>query len=298
VNGMKAPFDAETRGKAARPIGAASTFAAALGQNTLRNLAQWCGVLVHGPRRQIPRFPAGGFIIIVITLALIVAFMFLIDAKAADWARQLPLSFTNAFEQITNGGLSSWFLIPSGLIVLFLAALNSPALPRMSQGVLAVLAARFGFLFIAVAAPGLFGTIIKRLIGRARPYADFHGDPFTYVPFAWRPEFASLPSGHATTAAAAAVAIGAMWPRTRWVMWLYALVIMFSRVVVLSHHPSDVVAGALVGSIGAALVRRWFAARRLAFSAHLSVYAGPSLRRIRAVIIQALCGAWGSDRSP
>ena len=49
-------------------------------------------------------------------------------------------------------------------------------------------------------------------------------------------------------------------------MWLYALVIMFSRVVVLAHHPSDVIAGALVGAVGAALVRRWFAARRLVFS--------------------------------
>ena len=35
------------------------------------------------------------------------------------------------------------------------------------------------------------------------------------------------------------------------VMWLYALVIMFSRVVVLAHHPSDVIAGALVGAVGA-----------------------------------------------
>jgi membrane-associated phospholipid phosphatase len=81
-------------------------------------------------------------------------------------------------------------------------------------------------------------------------------------------------------------------------MWLYALVIMLSRVVVLAHHPSDVVAGALVGTVGAALVRRWFAARRLVFSANLSVFPGPSLRRIGAALVQAVCGPWGSSRSP
>ena len=76
-----------------------------------------------------------------------------------------------------------------------------------------------------------------------------------------------MPSGHATTAAAAAIAIGALWPRTRWVMWLYALVIMFSRVVVLAHHPSDVIAGALVGARRAPVwCAAGFAARRLVFS--------------------------------
>ena len=34
----------------------------------------------------------------------------------------------------------------------------------------------------------------------------------------------------------------------------------------LAHHPSDVVAGALVGIIGAMFVRYWFAARRLGFA--------------------------------
>jgi membrane-associated phospholipid phosphatase len=96
-----------------------------------------------------------------------------------------------------------------------------------------------------------------------------------------------MPSGHSTNAAAAAIAIGAIWPRTRWLMWLYALTIMFSRVVVSAHHPSDVIVGAVVGAAGAALVRRWFAARRLVFAAEdLRAYPGPSLRRIKAALRQ------------
>jgi hypothetical protein len=46
-------------------------------------------------------------------------------------------------------------------------------------------------------------------------------------------------------------------------MWGYAALIAASRVVVFAHFPSDVVAGAVVGGVGAVLVRDWFAATRL-----------------------------------
>ena len=102
-----------------------------------------------------------------------------------------------------------------------------------------------------------------------------------------------MPSGHATNVAAAAIAIGAIWPRLRPVMWLYALVIMFSRVVVFAHHASDVIAGALVGAIGAALVRRFFAARGLVFSARdLTAYPGPSLARTFRSLCDAVSVPW------
>ena len=62
------------------------------------------------------------------------------------------------------------------------------------------------------------------------------------------------------------VAFGTLWPRGRTVLWIYALLIAVSRVVVTAHYPSDVLAGAVVGVVGALLVRRWFALRGLAFS--------------------------------
>ena len=74
-----------------------------------------------------------------------------------------------------------------------------------------------------------------------------------------------MPSGHATTAFAVAVAFGVLWPRLRPLLWIYAIVIALSRVVVAAHHPSDVVAGAIAGAVGALLVRDWLAARRLGF---------------------------------
>lgn len=267
-------------------------------QNTLNNLALWCCVLVRAPRMRNPRPPVSGFAAVVVILMIVIASMFLLDARASDWAHHLPRWFTGAFEQITNFGLSGWFLFPLGLILIWLAAALAPVLPRLTQGVLAMLAARFGFVFLAIGMTGLFVSIVKRLIGRARPYVGSHDNPFAYMPFVWRSEYASMPSGHATTAVAAAVAIGAVWPRARWVMWIYALVIMFSRVVVLAHHPSDVIAGALVGAIGAVLVRRWFAARRLVFSAtDLRAFPGPSFGQIKAAIRQVADGTRGRDES-
>ncbi len=218
-----------------------------------------------------------------------VACMFLIDTAASAWARTLPQWFEDIFERITDLGLGGWFLFPFGFILLCLAAVTSPRLTRLTQGVVAMLTVRFGYLFLAIGLPGLFVTIVKRLIGRARPYVGSPDNPFIYRPFVWAPEYASMPSGHATTAASAAIAIGALWPKSRPVMWLYALVIMFSRVVVLAHHPSDVIAGAVVGAVGALWLRRAFAARGLLFSAiDLKAFPGPSLLRVKAALREVL----------
>jgi membrane-associated phospholipid phosphatase len=269
----------------------AAKLVAATERNAARNLARWCRALARTPRAPIPPVAKTTVLAIAVAPIVIVAAMFLVDRAALYWARHLPPGFVAAFEVITNFGLSSWFLVPFGVIVLCFAAVLSPALPRATQGVIGALAARFGYLFLAIAVPGLFATIVKRMIGRARPYLDIHGDPFTYKPFIWRPEYASMPSGHSTTAASAAFAIGAIWPRSRPFMWLYALLIMFSRVVLTAHHPSDVIAGALVGAVGAGLVRRHFAARRLVFSPHdLARLPGPSLHRIAAAMRHAVAG--------
>ena len=65
------------------------------------------------------------------------------------------------------------------------------------------------------------------------------------------------------------------------------MLIALSRVVLTAHYPSDVIAGAVVGTCGALLVRRWFAARRLAFAAgpdgRIRALPGPSLQRIKRV---------------
>lgn len=230
-----------------------------------------------------PRQPA---IAAAIAVAVFLILIVTIDAAAIRGVRYVPRWIVAFFDDITDYGKSGWFLWPLGLLFIALAALPS-ALTAFSQRVLAAIMVRVGFLFTAIAVPGLFVTIVKRMIGRARPMVGGSLDPYLFSPFAWHPAYASLPSGHATTAFAVLVAFGTLWPRARTVLLIYALMIAVSRVIVNAHYPSDVFAGALVGIAGAVLVRRYFAQRRLGFAIEadgtIHQYPGPSLRRIKAV---------------
>ncbi|MBI4273661.1 MAG: phosphatase PAP2 family protein [Rhizobiales bacterium] len=225
----------------------------------------------------------------VIVLAAAIWQMFLFDAAMAAGARLVPRWIGFLFHTITDFGKSGWFLWPIGIVLIAMAVIGALALTRVNRLVLAALAARLMFIFLAIGIPGLFVTIVKRLIGRARPSLTGPPfDPFSYSPFSWNPAFASIPSGHATTAFAAAIAIGALWPKTRWIMWSYAIVIAVSRVIVSAHYPSDVLVGAAVGMLGALLVRNYFAARGLAFAVasggEIHAMPGPSFARVKRVV--------------
>jgi membrane-associated phospholipid phosphatase len=124
------------------------------------------------------------------------------------------------------------------------------------------------FVFFAVLVPLIAGELIKWVVGRGRPFVGGHANPFNFAPFAGTEAYASFPSAHAITAFALAFAVSALWPRARAAMIVYALLIAASRLVLLAHHPSDVVAGGLIGVVGAMAVRYWFAARRLGFAIH------------------------------
>jgi membrane-associated phospholipid phosphatase len=210
--------------------------------------------------------------------------MLLIDARGLRFAGTLPLWVVDSFNEITDFGKSHWFLIPIGSLILMAAILATPATGRVTNLVLTSLIVRLYYVFLAIALPILFVTIVKRLIGRLRPSAL---GPYVYVPWSWNAAYASMPSGHSTTAVAAAIAIGAVWPKARAVLWIYAALILASRVIIQAHFVSDVLAAAFVGGFGAILVRNWFAARCLAVipGADGAVHAmpGPSWRRLKKV---------------
>lgn len=251
------------------------------------NLAAWLALIVR-PRR----YEASGLLpprrrlaLGALAGALLVAFaMLALDTRGVAFAKSLPLWVVQTFNEITDFGKSGWFLIPVGGLIVLAAILSTPAAGRLANLVLVSLIVRLGYVFVAIALPSLVVTVVKRLIGRVRPSEL---GPFAYVPWSWKPAFASMPSGHATTAVAAAVAIGALWPKARIAMWIYAALIMASRVIIEAHYVSDVLAAAFVGGFGAILIRNWFAARRLAFvpgpDGTVHALPGPSWRRVKAV---------------
>ena len=112
---------------------------------------------------------------------------------------------------------------------------------------------------LATALAALLGSgaadLLKQVFDRARPSAG--GD---WTALIATPSSASFPSGHASTAFAAAAAIALLRPSLRVPAFALAALVAASRVVLGVHYPLDVIAGALigvaVGSLVAILVRR------------------------------------------
>jgi undecaprenyl-diphosphatase len=105
---------------------------------------------------------------------------------------------------------------------------------------------------------------VKNVVCRARPTAPGAGIFFAHFPCFPAPyAYASFPSGHATTAFAAAVLLALWYPRWAPIFAGLAALVGLSRIVLGSHFPSDVLAGALLGSLIALAVHgRFQAARR------------------------------------
>ncbi|MDQ2953414.1 MAG: phosphatase PAP2 family protein [Pseudomonadota bacterium] len=259
----------------------------------MANITAGFAMLARKPRRvagQGPRWPAPGrlFTGALATIALLAVITMLLDVWAITSVRLLPRWPVAIFSEVTDFGKSGWFLWPLGILLVAIAAIATLPLTPISRLVLAALAARLEFLFAAIALPGLFTTLVKHVIGRARPFVGGTADAYLYHPLSWQgAAYASMPSGHATTAFSVAIAFGALWPKARPVLWAYALVIALSRVVVVAHHPTDVIVGAIVGAFGAILVRNMFAARRRVFAldaqGRAKLMPGASWRRIKAI---------------
>jgi membrane-associated phospholipid phosphatase len=149
--------------------------------------------------------------------------------------------------------------------VLLVIALAVPLSRAAARHRLLRLGVDVQYLLLAVSLPVAVAQIAKWAVGRGRPFVGGKADAFNFVPFNGTEAYFSLPSGHAVTAFALAFGVAAIWPRARIAMAVYAVVIAMTRLMLLSHHPSDVVAGAVIGVAGAIGARHWFAVRRLGF---------------------------------
>jgi len=99
---------------------------------------------------------------------------------------------------------------------------------------------------------------LKEAFRRARPpIVDPRIHPLVAVPDSY-----SMPSGHATTVFAAAVAVGLVHPRLRLPLLVLAALVAVSRVWLGVHYLTDVIVGAALGA-GIALALWFLVVRRL-----------------------------------
>lgn len=193
-------------------------------------------------------------------LALI-AVLHLFDHALVVWGEGLPADIRRFFRWMTRWGESDWILITSlaGIGFAWLLSLATrDRLRRWSQHLLIV----SSFIFLGVGLPSLVATLLKRIIGRARPMEWTVEAPLSFTPLNWDAyTYQSFPSGHSTTAFSLALTIAFLWPRSFWPMLGFAALVALSRIVVGQHYVTDITAGALLGTLGAFAVRNFFVSR-------------------------------------
>ncbi|TMJ87862.1 MAG: phosphatase PAP2 family protein [Alphaproteobacteria bacterium] len=247
-------------------LGESANYFASLGAVAERSIAQLVRPPSHSRRALAARRLARHSLLIGAMLgALIIALMYVLDAREIGLMPTRGTPSLWPVRILTEFGKDSYVLLALGTMLLAVAVVSA-ALPGSSRAQLLSFGMRLQFLFLAVLTPLLVGEALKWAVGRGRPFVGGAANAFNFAPFAGTEAFASFPSAHAVTAFALAFAVSAVWPRARLAMIVYAFLIAATRLVLLSHHPSDVVAGALIGVVGAMSVRYWFAARRLGFA--------------------------------
>lgn len=247
-------------------VGASPNYVSQLLAVVRQSAAQLVRSPSHSRRAEAARRSARHVLLLTAVLgAAIIALMYVLDAPEIALMPPRGTASLWPVRILTDFGKSAYVLWALAGI-LFIVAIVSAGLRGISRSLLLGLGTRLQFVFLAVLVPVLVGDLLKWIVGRGRPFVGGEGNVFNFRHFGGTEAYASFPSGHAIASFALAFAISALWPQARVVMIVYAALIAISRLVLLAHHPSDVVAGALVGVIGAMFVRYWFAARRLGFA--------------------------------
>lgn len=92
-------------------------------------------------------------------------------------------------------------------------------------------------------------AIVKKSVKRDRPFQAIEGVIHRVIP----PDQFSFPSGHTGAAFVMAVLTGYHIPALAPFLFVWACAVGFSRIYLGVHYPSDVFAGALLGSVSAAI---------------------------------------------
>ena len=140
--------------------------------------------------------------------------------------------FDKFFPFITE--VKNWFI---AYIILFLIlVIKGRKLERISA---------VGIIFLITVSDQLSSSVLKNFVGRIRPCNDL---PDVNILTGCTGSF-SFPSSHAVNNFAAAVFFSILFPKYKWALFTVAFLLALSRVYTGVHYPSDIIGGALIGSI-------------------------------------------------
>lgn len=126
---------------------------------------------------------------------------------------------------------------------------------------------------IAHLVAGGTNTVLKHLVGRGRP-KFMHADRSEFFPFGGM-GWDSFPSGHSMATFAVAAVLAVRFPKIRWLVTCWAVVVSVSRLFRASHFLTDIVAGAVLGVVIGAVVAHPWKDRRSSFTSALMTVTPP-----------------------
>ncbi len=122
------------------------------------------------------------------------------------------------------------------------------------------------FAFYSMIWASVFVYLGKFLIGRSRPKLWIHDGTTTFYPFPPLSDiydYASMPSGHTQVSFTCALILSILFPKYRYIYIGIAIIIGFSRMMITAHWLSDVVMGAVFGSVVPILIYHHFYKHKL-----------------------------------
>lgn len=225
-----------------------------------------------------------------IAVSVMLAAFLVLDPLVLAAVRGFDPELRRFFRLLTDLGRSGWILIPAGAGILVMTWLRAREVRYRRAVIYGYVSQWLVFLFAAVALSGLLASLSKNIIGRARPKFYDELGPLTFRPFTFDSDFASFPSGHATSAGALAGVLAILWPQARIPLFVAAAWIAGSRFLIGAHYFSDAMAGCALGVAFTYLLRdrlarrRWLFERDAAGQVHVR---GQALMRVAADAITA-----------
>ena len=191
------------------------------------------------------------------------------------------VSWLASFSQI---GTPNWLIGSAAVVCALASILSFTALRARTRAGFATLALRAAFLALTIAASVALVQLLKFGLGRAQPVLMHDLGAFHFQMFSRSGAIASFPSGHATTAFAAATVLAFFVPRIQLAFFVLALGVALARIATGAHYASDALGGMVFGMILAIALARFCARRKLVF--HL--VDGRLVRRGEGLVRRAL----------
>lgn len=182
------------------------------------------------------------------------------DARAADRGFEI-----NFYRKVTRLGESKWVIGLTAVFGLVLSTVKWEALKRKQRLFWISVYSDMNFLFFTSVFSGVLAYLLKNIIGRARPKHFMELGPNYFEMFSFERTMASFPSGHSTTFGATCMALVLFFPRLWWLWLMVAIVGGVTRIMMLSHYPSDAIAGLVFGAVFTLLSARWLARKGVMF---------------------------------